>query len=82
MAERRIGFCRWKRWWPGNAQGQVPQCDDINAVMAKAESFAKSFAVLLQWYKSSNLRYVESKNNLFITIHYSKECVGIVFKAT
>ena len=29
---------------PGNAQGQVPQCDDINAFIAKAESFANAVA--------------------------------------
>ena len=31
---------------PENAQGQVPQCDDINAVIAKAESFANAVAVV------------------------------------
>ena len=31
---------------PGNAQGQVPECDDINAVIAKAESFANAVAVV------------------------------------
>ena len=31
---------------PGNAQGQVPQCVDINAVIAKAESLVNAVAVV------------------------------------
>ena len=48
---------------PGNAQGQVPQCDDIIAVIAKAESFASA---LKRCKTREYIIYVES-DNLFIS---------------
>jgi alanyl-tRNA synthetase len=30
---------------PGSAQGQAPSCDDVDALIAKAESFAKGAVV-------------------------------------